>query len=495
MSISRFKLLAFAALFGLLGFVSSGVLAEPTEEELGGLAKPLSEPISIDLIGTPLDRALETLGRETNQNILISPQFVGTLSGLTVTLRIEDLPASKALNLIGIATETDWFVREGVVMIAPSDYVRAMRTETRVYDIRELLESVPNYLGPDISVDGTLSNTSSGGSRARQSESYGSGGGGGGLFGDDSDSDLGEDMPSRQELVDQIVELIQSTVGDSDNWLDEDSTVTELNGNLIVKTVPEELDEIGELLSMLSAAGGRMIASEGQFFVVPRKMMDELDGNLLLDADGYKALMKKLGRDADANARRIASGRTICFNAQRVYIYAAADKALLSDLEPVPDAAGVDPTISTAHNGAVFDVKPTITIDGKHISVAVRTEAIDHAAMSTTPVPVGRVVDRSLRLSGSGDVEGVAKGAGPEGQDADVEGSASIGGSIGDPDEAEMTGNAYLGLPEQDIVRHRTNVRVTNGGAVVLTGVTGQFKNVDADQMEVIFVLRLQIME
>jgi hypothetical protein len=469
--------------------------AGPDESELGDLAEPLNKKVSVDLIGTPLSRALETIGREIDLNLMISPQFVGVLEGSLINLNIDDLPASKALNLIGIATESDWFVREGVVLVAPKDYVRSLRVETRVYDIRELLESVPNYVGPDLSINGTLSNTSSGGSAQGSGESYGSGGEGG-LFGDGGGKeDIGEDTPSRQELVDQIVSLVTTTIGEPDHWLDENSTLTELNGNMIVKTTPEDHEAIGKLLTQLSASRGRMIISEGQFFVVPRQLMEDLEGELILDPEAYKKLIKKLARGETDNVRRISSGRTVCFNGQRVYVYAGGDKTLVSDIEPVPDTSSVDPTISVARNGAVLDIKPTITLDNKHISVALRTEAIERAGQTTTPIPVGMARDNSLSLSGSGKVDGKAEGAGPGGKDADVDGTTSISGTIHGPEDREITGNAELGLLEQDILTLRSNVRVPDGGAVVLSGITSQFENVDADQLEVLFVLRMRVVK
>lgn len=468
-------------------------VAGPKADEMGELAEPLNKKVSVDLIGTPLSRALETIGREIKLNLVISPQFVGVLEGRLINLNIDDLPASKALNLIGIATESDWFIREGVVLVAPKDYVRSLRVETRVYDIRELLESVPNYVGPDLTINGTLSNTSSGGSSANQSESYGRGGQGG-LFGSGKE-DIGEDTPSRQELVDQITQLITTTVGEPDHWLDENSTLTELNGNIIVKTTPEDHEAIGKLLAQLSASRGKMIISEGQFFVVPRKLMQELEGELILDPAGYDKLIKKLDRGVTVNVRRIASGRTVCFNGQRVYVYAGGDKTLVSDIEPIPDTSSVDPTLSVARNGAVLDIKPTITLDSKHISVALRTEAVERAGLATTPIPVGMARDNAQGISGTGDVQGKAKGAGPEGKDADIDGKATISGSIKGPEDREITGNAQLGLMEQDILTLRSNVRVPDGGAVVLSGITNQFENVDADQLEVLFILRMRVVK
>ena len=443
-------------------------VAGPDESEFGELSKALGQEVTVDLIGTPLPRALETIGREIGLNLVISPQFANTLDDSLINLNIDHLPASKALNLIGIATESDWFIREGVVLVAPKDYVRSLRVETRVYDIRELLESVPNYVGPDLSIDGALSNTSSGGSSARQSESYGDEAG---LFGGGKE-DIGEDTPTRQELIDQITELIVTTIGEPDHWLDENSTLTELNGSMIVKTTPQEHEAIDKLLIQLSSSRGRMIISEGQFFVVPRSLLEELKGELILDAEGYEKLIKKLGRGETVNVRRISSGRTVCFNGQRVYVYAGGDKAVLSDIEPVPDAASVDPTLSVARNGAVLDIKPTITLDKKHISVALRTEVIERAGVTTTAVPVGTV---RKDVGALGKAEKATDGSGPASR--------------------EITGKAQLGLIEQDSLTLRSNVRVPDGGAVVLSGISNQFQDVDADQLEVLFVLRMRVVK
>ncbi|MEM9416533.1 MAG: von Willebrand factor type A domain-containing protein [Planctomycetota bacterium] len=105
-------------------------------------------------------------------------------------------------------------------------------------------------------------------------------GSGGGLFGDDSGDDRPgvpsvedrlqklqemirqstgssispDDFPTREEQVEAVIELIQDTVGDSDEWLDEDSTIREIAGQLIIKTTAENHDMIDQLLSEFEGA-------------------------------------------------------------------------------------------------------------------------------------------------------------------------------------------------------------------------------------------------
>lgn len=108
------------------------------------------------------------------------------------------------------------------------------------------------YDPPGFDLNDALSGTSSGGSSA-------SGGGGGGpggasLFADEDDDEQEEELEEvdlYQNRVDMLVELIHTTVGDPDEWLDEESTLTEINGNLIIRTTRENHLEIIDLLADL----------------------------------------------------------------------------------------------------------------------------------------------------------------------------------------------------------------------------------------------------
>lgn len=477
-------------MFLMLVACATPVVAGPPAEDFGDLAEPLNKPITVNFIGTPLSQAVDTVRRELGINFLIRDEVNDTRR---ITLNIQGLPAEQVLNLIGLASDTDWYIQQGVVVVATEDFVRQRSIETQIYNIADLIQSVPNYLGPTLSLNDALSNTNSGGSAGRQSESYGrgGGGGGGGLFGDD-DGDLSEDTLSRAEKVNQITSLIQDTCGRPDEWLDEDSTMTELSGTLVVRTTPEVHAQIQSLLEQLSAARGRMVGVEGQYFAVPRGMLDALEGRFVLTAEELAEFGKGL---ADAEAVRISAGRTVCTDGQRVYIYAGHDTTFLSDLEPIPNSAGIDPTLSNSRNGVVIDVLPTITLDGKSISVAVRSDNIDGASLRTTPVPVGSVRDDSVPIRMGGSLKGKVESEDDDVADGEIQGEVNQGGHIGEDAVPEITGKVDLEMPENDMLTHRTNVRVPNGGAVILSGVSGMYSSLDAQDMELVLILRARIVE
>lgn len=64
------------------------------------------------------------------------------------------------------------------------------------------------------------------------------------------DGTITYDMPSRQELIDQLIESIHVNVGNEDEWLDDQSTVSEMAERLTITTTPENHDAILELLKM-----------------------------------------------------------------------------------------------------------------------------------------------------------------------------------------------------------------------------------------------------
>ncbi len=441
--------MALSALFLFACLAAPPALAGPAEDELGDLAGPLSTEITSEFLSTPIERIVELLQRETGVTFIIDPAQ-GQIGSRQVSLKVEAASAYEVIELIALSTEMDWLIQKGVVFVSTKNAIVERRVESRVFDIRGMLIQVPNYRGPSLSLDGALSNTSSGGSNARQADNREKGGsGGGGLFGAD---DTTSDMPSRQEYVSQITELIRSTTGEPDNWLDEVFTITELNGSLVVRATPEVLDQVQAMLVQIDTNLGKMLTIEAHYLVVPHKTVDEMGGKYVMGPKACDALFEKFeGQD---NIRRLGLVRTVCHNGQRVYTYAGLDAGFLSDSEPVPDSGGVDPTISVAGSGATMDIESTISFNESHVSVAVRSDLIHGIERRKTTLPL---------VSQNGQNDGV--------------------------------GEVPLELVDQQAVRYRTNVRIPDGGGVLLAGATSMFEDIDADQFEVLLLLRTRIVK
>lgn len=422
-----------------------------------------------------LDQVIAFIRDTTGANIAVNwpaLELVGIDQDSLVTISLSRVPAEQLLRLVLDQVSADAFdddkagftVSEGIVKISTLRDLKS-ETETRVYDIRDLLVQVPNFSNaPGFDLNDALSNTSSGGSTSGSgggSGNTGGGGGGGGeggLFGDDND-DEEEDLPSREELVDQIVELINTTVGDPDEWLDEESTLTELNGNMIIKTTGDNHRQIVGLLGRLRETRAVQISVEARFLSVDKNFLDEFrldfdisfnndnadlvgafddDGNPIGDGipdNGASTLPITVNNDSvglagrpgtsvgnrftdladnafsmgysfindlqvdvllnatQANERAVAltAPRVTFFNGQRAYTLVATQTAFVSDLEPIPDAFGFDPTISVVTTGVVLDVEGTISSDRRYVTMTLRPALANLVSLTDFEISGGSI--------------------------------------------------------------------------------------------------------
>src|SRR5699024_8318345 len=86
----------------------------------------------------------------------------------------------------------------------------------------------------------------------------------------------------RQETIDKITKLIKTTTGKPDNWFSDtgNSSVMELNGNLIVKTTPNNHRQIGELLSKIREDRSIQISVEARFLLVGNDFLQQIGADL-----------------------------------------------------------------------------------------------------------------------------------------------------------------------------------------------------------------------
>ncbi len=450
----------------------------------------LRKLVNLDGDSLSLDQVISFIRDSTGANIAVNwpaLELVGIDQDSLVSISLSGIPAEQLLRLVLDQVSADAFdddkagftISEGVIKISTLADLKT-ETQTKVYDIRDLLVQVPNFSNaPGFDLNDALQNTNSGGSTGGTGGGGGGGSGGGGLFGDDDDEDE-EDLPSREELVEQITELIQTTVGDPDEWLDEESTLTELNGNMIIKTTSDNHRQILGLLGRLRETRAVQISVEARFLTVSDGFIEQflvdfdisfnnnnedvvqnanpvvdLVDNITGDAtpDGVPDLrpdglpdngasqlpisinnnsstlasagglstpnsildLSALGLGAgsigysfvndlqvdllvnatQASTREIAlvAPRITFFNGQRAYVLIATQTAFVSDLEPIPDAFGFDPTISVVTTGAVLDVEGTISSDRRYVTMTLRPSVANLIALEDFLIGGAGVID------------------------------------------------------------------------------------------------------
>lgn len=204
---------------------------------------------------------------ETGANIMVNWQaleLVGIDQDSLFTLQLKQVPPRSLIRVVLEKISADAFdddkaglaIRDGVAIVSTLRELRKA-VETRIYDVAWFLDPRLNlntqlYDRDDPKRHGWLHG------RVEKSGKNIH------VNADDlaewwfyckyCDATTGKDgsvsVPSRQELVDQLIELITTTVGDPDEWLDEESTIDDMAERLTVTTTSNNHNAILQLLKM-----------------------------------------------------------------------------------------------------------------------------------------------------------------------------------------------------------------------------------------------------
>lgn len=256
----------------------------------------LHEPVPVNFTNNKLVNVIEYLKNTTGLNFFVNWNALteaGIEQDTPITLELTNVPADEALALvIKLVSRPDrpinYAIREGVVNIDTVENL-VRNPDTRVYDIRDLLhriepiKSVPSFDIGNAFESGKDRNSSGSGSSGSGSSSSSDEG----LFGDSDSSSSSTSAQSsaedRQKQIDDLIGLIQSTVGSPDDWSDTGGgggSLKELNGNLIIKATAELHQGVAKLLTLLRETRAMQIAVEGRFLLVDQNFLDEVGVDL-----------------------------------------------------------------------------------------------------------------------------------------------------------------------------------------------------------------------
>jgi type II secretory pathway component GspD/PulD (secretin) len=152
--------------------------------------------------------------------------------------------------------------------------------------------------------------------------------------------------------------------------------------------------------------------------------LDDIQVNLLLHAT-----------QASQRSITVTAPRITFFNGQRAYVIVARQIAFVSDLEPIPNSPGFDPTLSVTQSGVSLDVEGTISADRRYVTLTVRPSL---ATLATNPP---RRIEQSAIFEGD--------------DDAGVE---------------PQVFSAFIEAPELELTTLRTTVSVPDKGTLLMGG-------------------------
>ena len=251
----------------------------------------------LEFTDVPLEQVIEFI-RDIS-GVSIDPRWsaleqAGVTRETPVKVKLSGVTIEKALRTIleGVSTVTPlgYVIDEGVITISTKDDL-ARQTIVRVYDIRDLIIRVPNFSGPSIDLENVGGNNV-GGNNASTS---------GGLFGNVSDNEGEENQISRQELIDNILEMVRSTIA-PDTWIENSGTIgsiRELGGTIVVNQTPESHEALGRLLEQLRETKALQINIEARFIQVSTGFLNHIG----IDLDFYINLSSQLKPVDDGSGR------------------------------------------------------------------------------------------------------------------------------------------------------------------------------------------------
>jgi general secretion pathway protein D len=439
----------------------------------------------------------------TNANIFVNwraLEAAGVDKNAPVTARLRDVPFSKVLRTIlddvsGGTAKLGYTIDEGVITISTEDDL-SKNTSTRVYDIRDLIIDVPDFAeAPSFNLS---SSNNSSGTTVGTSGGGGGGGGGSNLFGGGGGGGNETNGPTRQELVEAIIKLIQDTVA-SDTWKDNGGnvgSVRELGGQLIVTQTPENQRALVKLLDQLREQRALQVTIETRFLIVQRNYLDSLGvnfnfsfgngtggvagnipnpitvvqssngftnpsslntsvpGNLATEAGSenpnlstaitflsdFQANLVVQATQDEVNSSNLTAPRVTLFNGQRAYIVVSTETAYVSNLTAVVgnSAVAYNPVISILQSGVKLDVTATISADRKYVTLTLRPDlSILQEPIPSYPVTASTNTNTNL-IGGVGATSTVAS----------------------------------IQLPTVEVTSVRTTVSVPDGGTLLLGGQT-----------------------
>lgn len=270
--------------------------------------------VPIDFSNNSFEQVMSYLKHVTGLNVYVDYKAlsnVGIDPDSTINLQLRDVSAATALERIfdqvGTGQDRPQFTIQDGVLIVSSDQALRRRTSLIVYDIRDLLFQVPTFdNAPQLDLETAINQGSQ--DRVQAGGGGTSGGGGGGGNGGRSGGSIftgaqgDPSRPSREELVRQIVDIIQTTI-DTDGWKDlggDTGSLQELNGNLIITNTPNNHRAIDHLLGQLREIRALQINVESRFLTVSTDWFERIG----IDLDLYFNTnndMFRAARAADPN--------------------------------------------------------------------------------------------------------------------------------------------------------------------------------------------------
>ena len=260
--------------------------AEP-EENKAARAKLRKVAPEIKFEAVEFQEVVNQLRALTGLNIVPNWQALdaaGIGKDAEVTLKLKDVKFDKALQLIldevsSGETQLGFEIDDGVVQLSTKEDL-SRKTVTRVYNVQDLLITVPTFRGRQVNVEQVGQNSQEGGLGGGRFLK-GAGGGGssqGGMFQGGGAQDQETGLGTGENPLEPIMQLIRNTI-DPESWSEAGGNVgrmESLNQQIIITQTSSAHQEIRDLLQQLRRARAMQVAVEARYLTISRNWVEQI---------------------------------------------------------------------------------------------------------------------------------------------------------------------------------------------------------------------------
>jgi hypothetical protein len=403
--------------------------ADPPQDRLFGekvVLAALDQMTELKCIEWPLIDVIDMLQEHHQIHIILDHRAlddVGLSSDCPVTHSIANIPLRAALDLMLRDLDLTWTIKSGMLLITTPDQLDEFEMlVTRVYDVSDLLVTLPQYpyrgtglpttslrnmWNPYGALQGTfVGDTGSTSGQGGGGFGGGMGGmGGGGFFAVDPDSDKGGASPSRlqtprnpvqwqmggmggmggfggepatprptDELVDVITSVIEPQSWSQMGGVGECSPFGRL---LAISQTHRVHEQIEELLAMLRAEmrGAVTVMMDIRWLLLDSEDLGELvpDGRSKERAGGRLAVDREALEEMTREVPGFR-GRLACLGGQQVHLASGDRRTVVTGAIPVVGSGiGYNPQIDVPNVGVVLEICPSIVPDTETIVLDVES--------------------------------------------------------------------------------------------------------------------------
>jgi general secretion pathway protein D len=268
-----------------------GVAEAGESEENRQVRKQLRKVVpEIKFDAVPFEEVIDQLRALTGLNIVpnwSALEAAAIEKDAEVSLRLNTVKIEKALDLIlnevgAGEVELAYEIDDGVIQISTKDDL-SRRTFVKVYNIQDLVVSVPTFRGRRINLENIGQNQQQGGlGGGRFLEGGGaSGGTSGGLFNGGEQGDE-EDQQDGVDPLQPIIDLIQETI-DPESWRTAGGNVgsiSSLQQQIIVTQTSTAHDQLRDLLQDLRRARALQVSVEARYITISRNWLEQIGVDL-----------------------------------------------------------------------------------------------------------------------------------------------------------------------------------------------------------------------